>query len=150
MKIKRILVCTDGSAPSEKAVGLAINLAQSLAAALTVFHATEDYPYSDNLAQYAVANGLVTPPMWAAHEHRRAKRILDLAVARAKKAGVECRGRQLADVDPHRAILEAARKTRCQLIVMASHGRHGMEKLLLGSETTKVLAHSKIPVLICR
>lgn len=147
MKIKRILVCTDGSPPSDEAVGLAINLARSLAASLTVFHAIEDYPYSDNLAQYAIATGLVTPSMWAAHQHKRAKRILDLAVAKAKKAGIECRGRQLADINPHRAILEAARLTRSQLIVMASHG---MEKLLLGSETNRVLAHSRIPVLVCR
>ena len=67
MKIKRILVCTDGSPPSDKAVGLAFSLAKSFAATLTVFHAIEDYPYSDNLAQYAIATGLVTPPMWAAH-----------------------------------------------------------------------------------
>lgn len=150
MKIKRILVCTDGSPPSDEAVGLAINLARSLAASLTVFHAIEDYPHSDNLAQYAIATGLVTPSMWAAHQHKRAKRILDLAVAKARKAGIECRGRQLADINPHRAILEAARLTRSQLIVMASHGRHGTEKLLLGSETTRVLAHSRIPVLVCR
>jgi len=52
--------------------------------------------------------------------------------------------------EPWRVILRVARTRKCDLIVMASHGRRGIAGLLLGSETTKVLTHSKIPVLVCR
>jgi nucleotide-binding universal stress UspA family protein len=68
----------------------------------------------------------------------------------AKEAGVPCETVKAKSVQPYEAIIEAAAKKRCDLIIMASHGRRGMEGLLLGSETQKVLAHSKIPVLVFR
>ena len=65
-------------------------------------------------------------------------------------AGVPCETAQVTSDFPAEAILEAARKRKCDLIVMASHGRHGLAGVLLGSETQKVLTHAKIPVLVHR
>ncbi len=70
--------------------------------------------------------------------------------AEARRAGVACATVSPVADQPWEGILKAARGKRCDLIVMASHGRRGIAGLLLGSETTKVLTHSKIPVLVCR
>jgi nucleotide-binding universal stress UspA family protein len=70
--------------------------------------------------------------------------------ATAKAAGVPFRALHVVHDHPYAAIIEAAEKNGCDLIVMASHGRKGVSALILGSETTKVLTHSKVPVLVCR
>ena len=147
---KRILVCTDGSPLSAKAETVAIDLAASLGASLTGFHAVEDYPYDDNWAEYAVANSLISIAEWRADRITRAKRILRLLKEKAGKSGVTCDTRYVSNADPHAAILDAARKKRCDLIVMASHGRRGMDRWLLGSVANKVLTHGGLPVLIVR
>jgi nucleotide-binding universal stress UspA family protein len=68
----------------------------------------------------------------------------------AEAAGVPCRTLSTTNEHPWRGIIRAAETKRCDVIVMASHGRRGLAGLLLGSETNKVLTHSKIPVLVCR
>jgi nucleotide-binding universal stress UspA family protein len=146
---KHILVATDGSRLSDKAVDTAIRLAAKLGAKLTGFHVTEEYPVTA-FPEYAIAYGGLTAEDWTAGQEKRARRILDRVVARAGKAGVACNtGFKLA-VHPYESIVEQARKRRCDLIVMASHGRRGLQGLVLGSETNKVLTHSKVPVLVCR
>ena len=80
----------------------------------------------------------------------RAGRVLDKARATAEKAGVDFTASTLEAPAPYEAILATAKKKRCDLIVMASHGRRGLEGILLGSETHKVLTHGKLPVLVCR
>ncbi len=146
---KNILVCTDGSRLSDKAVTAAIRLAGECGAKLTAFHATREYPVNVT-GEYALVAGSVTPRQWREHQERQALGILNKAQARARRAGVECNVRHGAHVDTFRAILAAAAKGRCDLIVMASHGRRGIRAMLMGSETSKVLTHSKWPVLVYR
>lgn len=146
---KHILVATDGSSLSDKAVNAGIALARELGAKLTVFHAMEDFPimpYPD----YIAAIESFTPEAWRADQEKRAQRILDKAQTTAKKAGIACSTESATALHPYEAIMEAAKKGRCDLIVMASHGRRGIQGLVLGSETNKVLTHGKVPVLVVR
>jgi nucleotide-binding universal stress UspA family protein len=80
----------------------------------------------------------------------RSRSILDKAKSAASAAGVVCRGISVAGHAPYEVIIRQAKRHGCDLILMASHGRRGLSALLIGSETAKVLAHSKIPVLVVR
>ena len=146
---KHILVATDGSRLSDKAVAAAIALASDLGARLTGFHATQDYPIMP-FPEYPAAAGSLTPAMWKADEEKRARHLLEKVEAKAKKAGVACDTSFSLALHPYEAIIEAAKKARCDLIVMASHGRRGIRGVVLGSETNKVLTHGKRPVLVVR
>lgn len=146
---KHILVATDGSRLSDKAVDTAIRLAAKLGARLNAFHVTEEYPVTA-FPEYAIAYGGLTAEDWEAGQEKRARRILEKVATRAGKAGVDCDTRFKLAMYPHEAIVEQAKKRRCDLIVMASHGRRGLKGLVLGSETHKVLTHGKVPVLVCR
>ncbi len=145
---KHILIPTDGSALSRKAVVAGVKLAKSLGARVTgVFAAPPATPlvYGDHLPV-----GYATPK-----EHERmikahAARYLRVIAQAAKKARVPCAGVSEISDYPAETILAVAKKKKCDLIVMASHGRRGLKGVLLGSETQKVLTHSKIPVLVCR
>jgi nucleotide-binding universal stress UspA family protein len=145
---KHILVATDGTRLSGKAVAHALALARALGARLTAFYASPDYP----LPVYA--EGAIVEPMsrreYAAICKDEADRILGAVAAKAKSARVAFNAVHAVNSTPWRAILAAARKHRCDVIVMASHGRRGVSALLLGSETQKVLTHSKIPVVVVR
>ena len=145
---RHILVATDGSRLSNKAVAHAIALARALGARLTAFHASPDYP----LPVYA--DGVVYEPLsrseYAAACAKEANRILAAVAAKAKQARVRFQSSHAIAAAPWEAILAAARKNRCDAIVMASHGRRGVSALLLGSETQKVLTHSRLPVIVVR
>jgi nucleotide-binding universal stress UspA family protein len=145
---KNILVATDGTRLSGKAIAHAIALAKALDAGLTAFYASPDYP----LPVYA--EGAIVEPMsrreYAALCKDEADRILGAVAAKAKSARVAFNAAHAINSTPWRAILAAARKHRCDVIVMASHGRRGVSAMLLGSETQKVLTHSKIPVIVVR
>jgi nucleotide-binding universal stress UspA family protein len=146
---KHIFVATDGSKLSDKAVDVAIGLARDSGARLTGFHATEDYPIMP-FPEYAMFAESLTPAIWKADEDKRARRMLEKVEVKAKKAGVACDTSFSLALHPYEAILQAAKKARCDLIVMASHGRRGIQGVVLGSETNKVLTHSKLPVLVVR
>ncbi|HKQ22840.1 MAG TPA: universal stress protein [Burkholderiales bacterium] len=146
---QHILVCTDGSKLSDKAVDAAIGFAKDLGAKLTGFHATEEYPIRA-FSEDVMSAGSLTLPGWKADQEKRARRILEKVAVKAKKAGVACDTRFSSAVRPYEAIIQAAKKARCDLIVMASHGRGGIRGILLGSETNKVLTHSMLPVLVYR
>jgi nucleotide-binding universal stress UspA family protein len=145
---KNILVATDGSKLSNKAVAQAIDLAQSLGATLTAFYASPDYPLP------AYTDGVAYEPMsrkeYNALCKKEADRILGTVTLKAESAGLEFKAAHTIAPAPWAAILAAARKHKCEVIVMASHGRTGVSALLLGSETQKVLTHSKLPVLVVR
>ena len=145
---KNILVATDGTRLSGKAIIQAVALAKALGARLTAFYASPDYP----LPVYA--EGAIVEPMsrreYAAICKDEADRILGAVAAKAKSARVPLNAVHVVNSTPWRAILAAARRHRCDAIVMASHGRRGVSALLLGSETQKVLTHSKIPVVVVR
>jgi nucleotide-binding universal stress UspA family protein len=145
---KQILVATDGSKLSARAVTHAIDLAQALGAKLTAFYAAPDYPLP------AYADGVAYEPMsrkeYQALCRKEADAILGPIAMKAESAGIEFNSVHAIGPAPWEAILAAARKNKCEAIVMASHGRRGVSALLLGSETQKVLTHSKIPVLVVR
>jgi nucleotide-binding universal stress UspA family protein len=142
---KRILVPTDGSEITMKAVDTSIELAGSLGAELYTISVKEPFPYS------AISEMQPTPPQefFDAQERIAAKRVqavIDLCAA----AAVPCHAHTVEALHPWEAIIDHAKRLECDLLVMASHGRRGVSALLLGSETQKVLTHSKIPVLIVR
>jgi nucleotide-binding universal stress UspA family protein len=143
---KHILIPTDGSELSEKAVKEGIDLAISMKAKVTVFTASPPFPAVSAQAQIGPDSiALYT----ASAEERAAARLkpgLDYALAR----GVTARTRHVFAERPYEAIIAAAAKEGCDLVCMASHGRKGIAGLLVGSETNKVLTHSKVPVLVCR
>lgn len=144
---KRILVATDGSRLSAMAIAHAIDLARAVGAKLVAFHASPDYRFS------SYSEGTVREVSREAYEAaaaREAQKILDAVRRKAHAAQVECDTAHEIAISPWEAILEAARKSKAEAIVMASHGRRGLSALLLGSETQKVLAHSKLPVLVVR
>ena len=146
---KHILVPTDGSKLSNHAVRAACNLAQTCGARITGIYVIPPYVppiYAEGMIYIADLG----PKRHKEVMQQAAKKALAVLSAEARRAGVACAGVAPVADQPWEGILKAARGKRCDLIVMASHGRRGIAGLLLGSETTKVLTHSKIPVLVCR
>jgi nucleotide-binding universal stress UspA family protein len=145
---RNLLVATDGSKLSDKALTHAITLAQAVGAKLTAFYAAPDYPMP------AYADGVVYEPVtrkeYAKLAAEDAQKILNDVAAKAAAAGVDCKTTYSIAPAPWEAILAAAKKHKCDGIVMASHGRRGVSALLLGSETQKVLTHTKLPVIVVR
>lgn len=141
----RILVPTDGSDITLKAISTSIELAKSVGAHLYTISVKEPFPYS------AISEMQPTPPQefFDAQERIAAKRV-QAVVEDCKAAGVPCEAHTVEALHPWEAIIDHARRMECDLVVMASHGRRGVSALLLGSETQKVLTHSKVPVLIVR
>ena len=142
---KRILVPTDGSEITAKAIDTAIALAKSVNAQLYTISVKEPFPYS------AISEMQPTPPQefFDAQERIAAGRV-EAVMTSSRQAGVPCQAEVVEALHPWEAIIEHARRTECDLLVMASHGRRGVSALLLGSETQKVLTHSKVPVLVVR
>ena len=142
---KRILVPTDGSDITLKAVETSIALAKSVGARLYTISVKEPFPYS------AISEMQPTPPQefFDAQERIATKRVQAVA-DECKAAGVTCEAHTVEALHPWEAIIEHAKRMECDLLVMASHGRRGVSALLLGSETQKVLTHSKVPVLVVR
>lgn len=142
---KRILVPTDGSEITAKAVDTAVSLAKLSGATITTLCVKEPFPYS------AISEMQPVPPQefYDAQERIAAERVKSVMAA-AAAAGVECSGSTVEALHPWEAILDLAKQQACDLIVMASHGRRGMAALLIGSETSRVLTHSPLPVLVVK
>ena len=147
---KHILVPTDGSALSDKAVEAAIKLAKLAGARITAFNAIEPYPLQGAYAAEASGVAELQPEIFAERSEEYAKRTLDAVASAAAAANVQCTTDYATSRSASQAIVEKAAKENCDLIVMASHGRRGLEGFLLGSETQKVLTHTSIPVLVYR
>ena len=145
---KNILLPTDGSRFSEETARRAVSFAKEAGARITAFYVKKDYPSS-----YASEGFMFdSEPPWRFSElaEEEGQEILGSIEKLCLEAGVKCT-KQIHTHDViYEAIIEAAAKNDCDLIFMASHGRKGIGALLLGSETTKVLTHSKIPVLVYR
>jgi nucleotide-binding universal stress UspA family protein len=139
----KILVATDGSAQSEAAVKTAVELASVIGAEVIAFTAVRPYPYAGIGESSAVAAA-----DYQARAGAEASERLAEVERRCKAAGVACHTSMLEDEQPHRAILTAADKHDCGLIVMASHGRHGVRALVIASETQRVLTHTERAVLV--
>jgi nucleotide-binding universal stress UspA family protein len=148
---KNILVPTDGTKLSGKAIAEAIKLAMTCHARITVMHVVSDFKKAMS-ETYAVPAAMAAPIQKKFQDEAatRSKKILDGACAQATASAIGCVGVSVVSDSPYEAIIKQAAKSKCDVIVMASHGRKGLQGFLLGSETTKVLCHSKIPVLVVR
>ena len=143
---KNILVPTDGSEFSRDTIRRAAAFAKETGATITAFYAKPErmMPY------YVEGIGTNIPTGFEEADERLAKEILGFVETTCAEAGVKCTAKTKVSNIIYEAIIETAKENDCDLIFMASHGRRGFSALLLGSETTKVLTHSKIPVLVCR
>jgi nucleotide-binding universal stress UspA family protein len=143
---KHILLPTDGSELSTQAVRDGIRLAKPLGALVTALHTTPQVYPSEMLGRQMIERS----KEYVKQVEEEAARVLGAVEATAREAGVTCHAIHRNSDTPWNEIIKVATEQGCDLIVMASHGRHGVTALVLGSETTKVLTHSKIPVLVCR
>jgi nucleotide-binding universal stress UspA family protein len=142
---QRILVPTDGSELSSKAVNTALELAKQLGSHVYALSVKEPFPYS------AISEiQMPSPQVFLDAQERMAQKRVQTVLDACKAAKIPCQAHTLEADHPWEAIHDHAKKQECDLIVMASHGRKGMASLLLGSETQKVLTHSKVPVLVVR
>jgi nucleotide-binding universal stress UspA family protein len=145
---QKILVATDGSTLSQKAVSSAIDLAVLSGASLVALKVVPRYPQSyfeGGLALQAAEVSRVEK-QWA----EEGQAVVDAVQKMAETQGVKAKGVTVKSDLVSEAIIAAAKKNKCDLIVMASHGRRGVKRLLLGSETQQVLTHTHIPVLVLR
>jgi nucleotide-binding universal stress UspA family protein len=145
---KHILVPTDGSELSRQTAQRAVSFAKETGASVTVFFAKPEYPIT-----YYGEGALIdptTPEKFAALMDEQANTYLNDIAKLCAEAGVACKTSSATSDVPYEAIIAAAESAGCDLIFMASHGRRGISAMLLGSETNKVLTHSKIPVLVYR
>lgn len=145
---KCILVPTDGSPLSHKAIKKAVQLAKEQKAKVVGFHVAA--PYEPRVLADYVSPDFISPQQYAEIAKKKSAKYLDFIKKTAQQAGVTYTGGHAMSEFPYMEIVRAARRNRCDLIYMASHGHRGLSRLLLGSETSKVLAHSKIPVLVHR
>ena len=146
---RHILFPSDGSEISERAARSAVTLARSLGARLTALHVIPPYmpPLPDLSGGYTYA---MTEDEYERAVRAEADQILGTVSELAQEANVPCETVSLVSNAPWDAIIRTAVERRCDAIVMASHGRKGLSGLILGSETTKVLTHCSIPVLVTR
>ena len=149
---KHVLLPTDGSKLSAKAARETIRMARALGAKVTAIHVVGNYHQRLQDAEDGFMLPVI-PALKKEYEDRAAAHadaILRPIKEAATKAGVKCDTAVVAGDPPYEMIINQARKSKCDLIVMASHGHRGLKGILLGSETAKVLTHSKIPVLVLR
>jgi nucleotide-binding universal stress UspA family protein len=143
MLYQRILVPTDGSELTGRAVAAGVALAKAIGAEVHTLCVKEPFPYG------AVAEMQPTPPQefFDAQERSAARHVRSVQEC-CEAAGVTCHGATVEGMQPWEAIIDYAEKNHCDLIVMGSHGRSGLASLFLGSETDDVLKHTKLPVLV--
>jgi nucleotide-binding universal stress UspA family protein len=142
---KHILIATDGSEVASKAVSAGLKLAKKLAARVVVMTASEPWPAMMS-AETIAAN---FPEEYEKATKEQAAKILGEVREEALTIGVDCKILHVTNF-PAEAIIETAKANACDLIVMGSHGRRGIARLLLGSQATKVVTLSSVPVLVCR
>nr|WP_314538876.1 universal stress protein [uncultured Massilia sp.] len=143
---QRILLPTDGSEASGRAVEAGVAFAGELGAEIVALHVTPPFRIFSTDATMLED----TADQYADASRERALRLLADVAAAAQAAGVPCRLEHVESDQPWQTIIDTAQRLGCDLIVMASHGRRGIAGLLLGSETQRVLVHSTIPVLVHR
>ena len=141
-----ILIPTDGSELAGKAVQHGIILAKRIGARVTVLTVLPPFHVFTTDTQMLED----TPRQYKARMQEHAEKTLGAVALAAQAAGVPCETIHVEHEHPYQAIIDTTASKGCDLIVMASHGRHGIAAIVLGSETVKVLTHSKIPVLVHR
>ncbi len=145
---QKILVATDGSALSKKAVRSAVDLASAVSAELVALYVVPRYPVSYFEGGITISTQDVAriEKQWA----DQGQAVVDAVQETAQARGVHAKAVISKSDLVAEAIMAAAKKNKCDLIVMASHGRKGLKRVLLGSETQQVLTHSTVPVLVLR
>ncbi|HET7649728.1 MAG TPA: universal stress protein [Gammaproteobacteria bacterium] len=144
---KNILVPVDGSKLSHKAIKPAIDIALAFKASITGYYAAPEY-HPEVWDEYVPPN-FVTPDQFRQMSGKVARKYLSAVEKAAARAGVATSCFSTNSDVPYEAIIKAAQKRKCDLIVMASHGRSGLSRLMLGSQTYKVVTLSKVPVMVC-
>jgi nucleotide-binding universal stress UspA family protein len=145
---KRILLPTDGSELSRKAVKKGVAFAKSCGADVVGFFSPADY--SALLYSEYIPPSLMSQNQFEANAQKAGAKLLAFVERTAKTAEVPYQGYCAASAAPWQAIIEAAKRKKCDLIFMASHGRTGLGALMLGSQTAKVVANAAVPVLVYR
>jgi len=145
---KNIMVPTDGSPLSRKAARQAAAMAKAVGARITAFHVAPAYRY--NVYADYIPPDFEWPKAYAARVKKIAEKHLAAICKIAQDAGVRCESAYATSDFPADAILKGAKKHGCDAIAMATHGRSGLSRLFLGSETMKVLTHSKLPVIVLK
>jgi nucleotide-binding universal stress UspA family protein len=145
----RILIATDGSELSQKGLDHGLSLAKRLDADVTIVTVTEPSLPPASATTAAWAPGF-DPTELDNAKAESARQVLDDATRQAEAAGVRASTLHVPNRYPAEGIIEAAKERGANLIVVASHGRRGLGRLLLGSQTLEVLTHSSIPVLVIR
>jgi nucleotide-binding universal stress UspA family protein len=146
---KHVLIATDGSDLAQKAEQTGLALAKTLGAQVTAVTVSEPW---DPLSMGEIAERSMPSPLADFDESvaSTANRILWRITEAAKTAGMACATVHVKDQHPAEGIIETAKQRGCDLIVMASHGRRGLSKWLLGSQATEVVTLSTVAVLVCR
>ena len=145
---KHIMIPTDGSELSDKAINAGVDFAKEVNARVTGFTAVPEYQPPSEVE--IMSRHAISLEQYERDARRQAEAALQKIADRARAAGVAYDAEFVQCDRPHEAIVRAAHKHGCDLIFMASHGRHGISALLHGSQTQGVLAHSKIPTLVYR
>jgi nucleotide-binding universal stress UspA family protein len=146
---KRMMVAYDGSTLSDKALNEAIEFAKQSGCKISLLYVLTPH-------QLLISGGRQVPGLkelerqHAETLRQHAREMMQSAQDRIKTAGIECDVLLEEGVNPYQHIVEGAKRLQCDLVVMASHGRRGIEGFLLGSQTVKVLTHSNVPVLVIR
>lgn len=143
---RKLLIPTDGSALSEKSSKAALAFASATGASVVGLSVAQLYPFM----LMPEAGAMVNLSAYEAIQDKTAQQAMQKLQAMASDAGVACQVLSTRGVHPYEEIITTAESKGCDLIWMASHGRKGLDKLLLGSETQRVLAHARIPVLVYR
>lgn len=143
---KNILIAIDGSEMSEVAQKHGLALAKAFDSRTIIVHVTP--PWSSLVVGDAVV--MYPPTDYEESMKKSAAELLSKSEKVFKSSGIECQTVHTSDTQAHRAIVQTAKEKGCDLIVMGSHGRHGLMGLMLGSVATKTATHAHIPVLICR
>ncbi len=145
---KRILVATDGSTLSKKAVRNAIDLAAAVGADLVALYVVPRYPvsYFEGGVTISMEDVERTEKQWS----EKGQAVVDAVQEAAQAEGIKAKAVVVRSDLVAESIISAVKKQKCDLVVMASHGRKGIKRVLLGSETQHVLTHSTVPVLVLR
>src|SRR5262245_59344089 len=160
---RHILIPTDGSELAEHAVTNGLSLAKSVGAKVTVIIVEEPFDWLNETRAVQEGDWWLGPPEMGVSQQVLEKHaiynegvekyvagVLSRAADAANQAGVPCDTMQVANARPYQAIIATASEIGCDLIVMSSHGRGGLSAVVLGSVTSKVLTHTKTPVLVYR
>lgn len=143
-----ILISTDGSEFAQNGVNHGLSLAKGLGSKVTIITATEPFPLPVGTAAWVVTPKEIAS--YSAGRKKEAEELLASVKATAEKMGIEANTVHVPDARAAKAILETAERAACNLIVMASHGRRGVKRILLGSQAAEVVSNSPVPVLIVR